>query len=173
MKEKEKGKTTFKCEYRGSTYDVRAVCVILVSHKDVIMIKDKCGTLEFPGGKVESPDNNVFDTIGREIWEEVFLKDDYKGEFLENWPEIRKEMPQMESLDTQCWMEIMRRLVDSRTFIKKAGPKLKTMYFTTRIPRRIATYLSEKHDACEISIKSLYDGSERIRNREIMCMPRL
>jgi hypothetical protein len=121
--------------------------------------------LEFPGGKVEKPDRSIYDTAGRELWEELFLQGRHEGEYLENWAEVKRSIiTNPENPKHHAWIEIMQRLVDSNNYFKKSGSDLKTLYFMVKIPKSIALYLVEHCGAYLVDVKAIQDAKKLISN---------
>lgn len=187
------------CEYftyceSGQKFKIRTACLVLTCHDHVIMINgsnfDDRATLEFPGGKVEKIDCNIYDTLGRELWEEVFLRGHHEGEHLADWPQIKKhiiatasENPVSAGFDERTWVEIMRRVLAANVTctgqFKRSRSSLKTMYFVVAIPSEVAKYLTKNCNAYLVKRADLqraldkYESSlsESIRDRELHCMP--
>jgi hypothetical protein len=146
----------------GQEYKIRTACLILICHEQVVMIKDCKQEIEFPGGKVESIDRNIYDTMGRELWEELFLRGEHPGEFLADWYDVKRQIiGNPLDLHHAVWIEIMSRLVhaDKRVeYFKRTGSELKTLYFIITIPKSIAAHLEKECGAYLVDIKSLQDA---------------
>ena len=186
----------------GQEYKIRTACLILICHEQVIMIKDCTQEIEFPGGKVETVDRNIYDTMGRELWEELFLRGNHEGEFLSDWFDVKRAIIGASGKQQNAmWIDIMRRLVIAEKkveFFKRSGSELKTLYFIITIPKRIALYLEKECGAYLVDIKSLQDARTlankysdlstnrisrnieipvkneylKIRDRELYCLPK-
>lgn len=179
----------------GNTFKIRTACVILICHEQVVMIKDYKNELEFPGGKVENIDNNIYDTLGREMWEELFLQGKHSGEYLENWKEVKKDILNNPSIKSnESWIYIMSKVSNPRMrseLFKRSGSELKTIYYVTTIPKSIANYLERECGAFLVDIKAFQsarsmannctakhielivkNNSYKIRSRELFCLPR-
>jgi hypothetical protein len=185
-------KAHFTIREEDREYKIRAVCIVLICHEAVMMIKDNGTELEFPGGKVESCDTNIYDTAGRELWEELFLRGQHDGSHLSNWHEIKKEI-----VNTKCnhqctlWISIMEKLIkSSRRNFNKNGPELKTLYLTATISKNTAKFLQKNCGAYAVDIRSLNDARSiagfcshnvveipvcgeymKVRGRELFCIP--
>jgi len=157
-----KDKAYFSTSIGGQLVMARAACIILrytdilTGERCVLTIKERAdkNVVEFPGGKVEVGDTDLYDTTFREVWEEIFLKDvlgEGNHKHLRNWADIREEMITSDDVDKMLCHQIYKSL--------KSGPMmtygrcaLKTIYFIVDVTASQAEYLINAHKLVPLSI---------------------
>ena len=109
--------------------------------------------LEFPGGKVEGVDEDIYDTCFRETWEEVILGDIFPLEgnwHLEDWPAIRQKILSSDEQNQKLVSDIYKKLQNAPNVIYGSCP-LKTIYFIVTISLAEATTLINNHNLIPVS----------------------
>ena len=152
-----KGKCYFGEKVHRQTIKARTACVILrYKVKDkftVLTIREspKKMILEFPGGKVEPTDINIRDTLLRESWEEIVLKDDFHKASLQNWRSVHDGIKKGKDADSKFFTWLEKQLVKCPTTTYGNCP-LRTVYYIVDISKIQATYLMETHGMIPFSV---------------------
>jgi hypothetical protein len=147
-----------KVEQISRSIMARSACIVLryvdeSGSKHVLTINGKNNTVEFPGGKVEDGDINIFDTGFREMWEEIFLKDILGNEarYLRDWNNIRKDIMKSSEPDQIICAGLYNALMNCR-MIPYGGGALRNIYFLVDITLDKANYLINNHGLIPLGI---------------------
>jgi len=153
-----KDKAYFEKYIRGQRVMARTACIILrytwKGEKHVLTIREgKKDILEFPGGKVEIGDRDIYDTCFREMWEEIILKDDFEGDahHLRDWRKIRENIVRSNDLDERLCRELYDELRYS-TIITYGNCPLKTIYFVVDVTADQAHYVIDKQKMIPVQV---------------------
>lgn len=144
----------------GRYVRARTACVVLRyvvnGETYVLTIKERPNKniIEFPGGKVESSDSDIYDTCFREVWEEIILKDQFNGRRLHNWHSIRKQIMESDHSDAVLCQKIYGALHTCKVSTYGSQP-LKTVYFIIDVSIQDAEYLIKTHNMIPISTEML------------------
>ncbi len=152
-------KAYFTNKIKGQYIMARTACTILRyvenGQRYVLTIKERDKNIvEFPGGKVEVGDEDIYDTVFREIWEEIILKDNLgmdEGRFLKNWPNIRKEILNSPHIDQRICCKIYNSLRISQVVPYGSGA-LRNLYFIVDISTDDAKYLINSHNLVPVHV---------------------
>ncbi len=153
-----KDKAYFSIPLKGQHVMARAACILL-KYKDgnenfILTIKEKKDIVELPGGKVEITDIDIYDTMFRELWEEIILKDQLgegNTKHLRNWEDIRNTIINSTAYDEQLCYYIFKSLKKCPMVSYGTGA-LKTIYFVVDITLEDAKHLINKHNAIPLSV---------------------
>lgn len=155
-----KDKAYFTMNMKGHCIMARTACIILKYTKKnlkdesfILSIKEKKDFVELPGGKVEVGDLDIYDTMFRELWEEIILKDQLgegNHKHLKNWAAIRDTIVNSKDVDEQLCYHIYNALKTAP--VVSYGGVLKTVYFVVNITDEQAEHFIQKHNAIPIGI---------------------
>lgn len=152
-----KDKAYFTMNLKGHSIMARTACIILkyksANENFILSIKEKKDFVELPGGKVEKGDLDIYDTMFRELWEEIILKDQLgegNHKHLKNWSTIRDTIVNSDDADEQLCYQIYNELKTAP--VVSYGGVLKTVYFVIDISENHANYFITKHNAIPIGI---------------------
>lgn len=159
-----KEKAYFSTSISGQNVMARAACIILrykdseslTGEKFVLTIKERAdkNVVEFPGGKVEVGDLDLYDTTFREVWEEIFLKDilgEGNHKHLRNWAEIRDTITHSNDPDMVLCHQIYKSLING-PMMTYGRCALKTIYFIVDVTADQAKYLMNTHRLVPLSV---------------------
>lgn len=132
----------------------RTACIIMkyvdkYGDKQVLTIRERIDkdVIEFPGGKVEEEDLDIYDTTFREIWEEIILKGALgpnNNKYLRNWREIRQNIMHSTDRDQVLCTQLYNALKTAKA-ISYGGNALRAVYFIVDITLAQAQYLIYQH----------------------------
>jgi NUDIX domain len=160
-----KGKCYFEEKVQGQAIKARTACLIL-RFKDenqnnvVLTIREspKKNILEFPGGKVEVADRSIHDTLLRESWEEIILKDDFGNNALQNWRSIYTDIVDNVNIFNSAssadekffvWLESQLSRCQTTTY---GNCPLRTIYYIVDITKEQADYLIKTHSMIPFAV---------------------
>jgi len=155
-----KDKAYFSDSCNGQFIMARAACIVLryVENGEAftLTIRERADKdiVEFPGGKVEVGDTDIYDTVFREIWEEIILKDklgEGNNKYLKNWAKIRKDIVASTDTDETICHDIYKQLASSK-MIPYGSCALKIVYFVINITLDQAKHLISAHNMIPIPI---------------------
>ncbi len=152
-------KCYFEEKVQGCIVKARTACLIL-RYKDadntstVLTILDSPTkkNLEFPGGKVEPTDNTIVDTLIRESWEEIILKDNFgKNASIKNWHDVYNQIITNDDADSKLFTWIINQIPNCLTTTYGIRP-LRTVYYIVDISELQAHHLIKNHGMVPLSI---------------------
>lgn len=157
-----KEKSYFTIRVKGQFIMARTACIVLrytdsSNNRYVLTIKERAdkNIVDFPGGKVEIGDADIYDTGFREIWEEVILKDqlgDENHKHLKNWNTIRDDIIASQDPDQTICCQIYNA-IKSCQIIPYGGGALRNVYFIVDITADQADYLINTHNMIPIGVE--------------------
>jgi hypothetical protein len=158
-----KDKAYFKTVIDDRPVMARTACIILKyvdnGAKKVLTIRERIDKdlIEFPGGKVEDEDQDIYDTIFREIWEEIILKGALgpnNGKYLRNWSQIRANIMQSKGYDQIFCTQLFHTLKTAKA-LSYGGNAFRTVYFIVDINYTQAQYLIYVHGMIPVPVEIL------------------
>jgi hypothetical protein len=158
-----KDKEYFANTHNGQHIMARAACIVLRYVQDgetyTLTIRERAdkNIVEFPGGKVEVGDTDIHDTVFREIWEEIILKDklgEGNHKYLKNWAELRKDIVTSDEPSKKICHKIYKTLPKCQ-MVPYGSCALKIVYFIVNISPTQAKYLIDTHSMIPIPVSSL------------------
>jgi len=113
---------------------------------DVIIMVYEYGYLQCPGGKVESYDKNVYDTLWREIWEEIFMEMEFDGH-----DSYVKSMAAA-SVEDQELMECIKKSTDLSDLVECRCCALQTVYIKISLDEDYAKKLLKRKNMFAVPV---------------------
>jgi len=158
---KEKAYFSNKCN--GQYIMARAACIVLryvdQGQTYTLTIRERAdkNILEFPGGKVEVGDVDIYDTVFREIWEEIILKDklgEGNHKYLKNWDKLRNDITTSDEPEKKLCHDIYKSLPNCQ-LIPYGSCALKIVYFVVNISPEQSKFLITQHKMIPLPVSSL------------------
>lgn len=152
-------KCYFEEKVQGCVVKARTACLVL-RYKDadnalhVLTILDSPTkkNLEFPGGKVEQTDRTIIDTLLRESWEEIILKDNLvKNASIKNWQAVYNQIITSEDMDSKIFTWIISQIPGCLTTTYGNSP-LRTVYYIVDVSEAQAHHLISIHGMVPVSV---------------------
>lgn len=157
-------KAYFKTIIDNNVIMARTACIVMnyvdeFGIKKVLTICEKIdkNIIEFPGGKVEEDDLDIYDTAFREIWEEIILKGALgpnNNKHLRNWKQIRLNIMNSNHYDQVLCTQLYNRLRKSKA-VSYGGNAFRTIYFIVDITLQQAQHLICYHGMIPLSVDIL------------------
>lgn len=157
-------KAYFKTMIDNRPVMARTACIIMkytdeFGQKKVLTIRERIDkdVIEFPGGKVEEEDLDIYDTTFREIWEEIILKGALgpnNNKYIRNWKQIRSNIVQSTDYDQVLCTQLYHALKTSKA-VSYGGNAFRTVYFIVNISLIQAQYLIYNHGMISLPIDIL------------------
>lgn len=154
-------KAYFRTMIDNRSVMARTACVIMKyvdehGAKKVLTIQERIDkdVIEFPGGKVEDNDLDIYDTTFRELWEEIILKGALgpnNNKYLRNWRQIRENIMQSSDYD-QAFCTYIYDSLKRAKITSYGGNAFRTVYFIVEINLHQAQYLIQTHGMIPISV---------------------
>lgn len=170
-------KCYFEEKVQGYTVKARTACLVL-RYKDtddnlsVLTILDSPikKNLEFPGGKVELTDRTIIDTLIRESWEEIILKDDLgKTASIKDWQAVYNQIITNDDVDSKLFAWIISQIPNCCTTSYGNSP-LRTVYYIVDISEMQAHHLIQNHGMIPVSInlmKTIVQFNKKTKERGV------
>lgn len=157
-------KAYFKTVIDNHPVMARTACIIMkytdeFGHKNVLTIRERMDkdVVEFPGGKVEEEDRDIYDTTFREIWEEIFLKGALgpnNNKYIRNWKQIRNNIIGSKDYDQILCTQLYNALKTAKA-VSYGGNAFRTVYFIIDINLVQAQHLIYLHGMIALPVNIL------------------